>query len=80
MSAVRSRQHPPTQSSHRISVGYISGYLGTEGYPLLTETAIRSAKPKEKAYKLFDGRGLFLLVAAAGGRLSSPIDTRSCYS
>jgi hypothetical protein len=28
----------------------------------LTETAIRNAKPREKAYKLGDGRGLYLLV------------------
>ncbi len=32
----------------------------------LTNTAIRSAKPREKAYKLFDGRGLFLLIKPAG--------------
>ena len=28
----------------------------------LTDTAIRTAKPKNKPYKLFDGDGLFLLV------------------
>jgi hypothetical protein len=28
----------------------------------LTDTAIRAAKPKEKAVKLFDGGGLFLLI------------------
>ena len=28
----------------------------------LTDTAIRTAKPKDKPYKLFDGDGLFLLV------------------
>jgi integrase len=36
---------------------------------MLTETAIRSAKPREKPYKLFDERGLYLLVAPTGGRL-----------
>ncbi len=36
---------------------------------MLTETAIRHAKPKEKPYKLFDERGLFMLVAPTGGRL-----------
>jgi integrase len=35
----------------------------------LTDTAIRSAKPKEKPYKLFDGGGLFLLVQPGGSRL-----------
>ena len=33
---------------------------------LLTETRIRQAKPAEKAYKLFDGGGLFLLVTPQG--------------
>jgi len=27
----------------------------------LTDTEVRSAKPQEKQYKLFDGGGLFLL-------------------
>jgi hypothetical protein len=38
----------------------------------LTTTEIRNAKPEEKAFKLFDGRagrGLFLLVTTAGGKL-----------
>ena len=30
--------------------------------PLLTEVRLRSAKPREKPYKLFDELGLFLLV------------------
>jgi len=34
----------------------------------LTEAAIRAAKPKEKASKLLDGRGLFLLVTPDGRR------------
>jgi hypothetical protein len=38
---------------------------------MLTETAIRSAKPREKPYKLFDERGLYLLMAPTGGRLWS---------
>jgi integrase len=37
--------------------------------PLLNETRIRAAKPTEKPYKLFDERGLFMLVTPAGGRL-----------
>src|SRR5450631_4119419 len=36
---------------------------------MLTDTAIRSARPREKAYKLFDGRGLYLEVAPTGGKL-----------
>lgn len=34
----------------------------------LTNTKIKSAKPKEKDYKLFDGRGLFLIIAKSGGK------------
>jgi len=34
----------------------------------LTDTKARNAKPKNKQYKLFDGDGLFLLVAPAGGK------------
>jgi hypothetical protein len=36
---------------------------------MLTETAIRSAKPRERPYKLFDERGFYLLVPPTGGRL-----------
>ncbi len=34
----------------------------------LTNTEIKNAKTKEKDYKLFDGGGLFLLVATTGGK------------
>ena len=34
----------------------------------LTDTAVRSAKPREKPFKLFDGGGLHLLVNPAGGK------------
>ena len=34
----------------------------------LTATTIKNAKPKEKDYKLFDGRGLYLLVTKSGGK------------
>jgi len=34
----------------------------------LTATAVKQAKPKEKAYKLFDGGGMFLLITKAGGK------------
>ena len=36
---------------------------------MLTETAIRAAKPREKSYKLFDGLGLYLEIAATGSKL-----------
>jgi integrase len=35
----------------------------------LTETHLRATKPKERPYKLRDGRGLYLLVTPGGGRL-----------
>ncbi len=35
---------------------------------VLTNTAIQKAKPKEKQYKMTDGRGLFLLVSPNGGK------------
>lgn len=34
----------------------------------LTDTAIRNAKPSPKPYKLFDERGLFLIVTPSGGK------------
>lgn len=34
----------------------------------LTDTAIRTAKPKDKAYKLYDEKGLFLQVTTNGGK------------
>ena len=34
----------------------------------LTDTAIKKAKPKEKQYKLFDKRGLFMIVSPKGGK------------
>ncbi len=35
---------------------------------LLTDTAIRNAKPGEKPVRLFDGGGLYLEVSPAGGK------------
>ena len=37
--------------------------------PPLTDTKVRTTKPTERPQKLFDGRGLFLLVTPTGGRL-----------
>jgi len=34
----------------------------------LTDTKIKNAKPKEKDYKLSDGRGLYLLITKSGGK------------
>jgi len=34
----------------------------------LKDTALKNAKPKDKAYKLFDGGGLYLEVTPAGGK------------
>jgi len=36
---------------------------------MLNDTKVRNAKPRERAFKLYDERGLFLLVTATGGRL-----------
>jgi hypothetical protein len=33
---------------------------------MLNETKIRSAKPRDRAFKLYDERGLFLLVTPTG--------------
>lgn len=35
---------------------------------MLTDTAIKKLKPKEKVYRVFDGAGLYLEVAPAGGK------------
>jgi hypothetical protein len=35
----------------------------------LTETAARNAKAAEKPYKLFDAKGLYLLVNPSGSKL-----------
>ncbi len=34
----------------------------------LTDKEVRTAQPRERDYKLFDGQGLFLLVAKTGGK------------
>ena len=35
---------------------------------MLSDTRVRGAKPSDTQYKLYDGRGLFLLVTPTGGR------------
>ncbi|MBV8181722.1 MAG: DUF4102 domain-containing protein [Mycobacterium sp.] len=49
---------------------YVPANRGISGSSaILTETRIRDAKPRERPYKLFDERGLFMLVTPTGGRL-----------
>ena len=43
-------------------------HVSKEGCPL-TDTAIRNAKPSDKPVRLFDGRGLYLEISPAGGKL-----------
>ena len=54
-------------------MGYLSGYEGESklGYPALplTNTRIKNAKPSSRPYKIFDERGLFLLVNPSGSKL-----------
>ena len=35
----------------------------------LNDQQIKKAKPKEKPYKLADGKGLYLLITPTGGKL-----------
>ena len=37
--------------------------------PVLNELKIRASKPREKSYKVWDDRGLYMLVTPTGGRL-----------
>jgi integrase len=37
--------------------------------PQISELKIRASKPKEKSYKVWDDRGLYMLVTPTGGRL-----------
>lgn len=36
--------------------------VSENGYPMLTDTKIKHAKPRKKPFKMFDERGLFLLI------------------
>jgi Arm domain-containing DNA-binding protein len=38
---------------------------------MLTDTAIRNAKPRERPYKLSDSRGLYLLVTPQRGEVGA---------
>jgi len=58
---------PPTSWGHAV------GYIGHSGYPRgcasLNDTKVRAAKPRETQFKLFDERGLSLLVTPTGDKL-----------
>ena len=60
---------PPgeTRSRLRMNSGDPGG-LERGGGAMLSDTKIRSLKPREKAYKLSDDRGLYLLVNPNGSR------------
>ena len=50
--------------------GYLWGYCWKDlGVCVLTDTKVRQAKPKEQAYRITDGLGLYLVVTPAGGKL-----------
>ena len=34
----------------------------------LTDKAVKSAKPREKTYRIFDGEGLYLEISPKGGK------------
>lgn len=50
--------------------GKIAGYaVGRWGIMKLTDRKINTAKAKDKPYKLFDGKGLYLLINPSGSKL-----------
>lgn len=58
----------------RVQKGHVLGaftYAPSGDAPMgkLTEMQCRSEKPREKAYKLFDGGGLYLEVMSTGSKL-----------
>jgi hypothetical protein len=46
-----------------------AAFFYEETQMLLTDPAIRSAKPSEKPVRMFDGGGLYLEISPAGGKL-----------
>jgi hypothetical protein len=60
----RSTSLSQAQANLGYYVGYRRGHL-----PLLTDTACRKAICGEKDRKMFDERGLYLLVRASGSKL-----------
>jgi len=49
--------------------GYRRGCGRWLGVSVLSELAVKAAKPKERPYKLFDERGMYLLVSPTGAKL-----------
>ena len=51
------------------------GYRALDWYPIrgyfmpLTDLAIRRAIPRKKAYKLYDEKGMYLLISTSGSKL-----------
>ena len=43
--------------------------ISRNGAHMLTDTSVKNAKTREKAYKLSDERGLYLLVKPNGAKL-----------
>ena len=62
MSVVRFRPGPPSPRPPRFDT------LRLTTLEPVTHAEIVNAKPREKPYRLFDGRGLYLEVAPSGGR------------
>ncbi len=54
---------------HGRGISEVNNQIPHSPMPVLNEAKIRAARPKERAYKLFDERGLFMLVTPTGGRL-----------
>ena len=48
--------------------GHLSKWIRIEGASVLTDVKIRQAKPKDKAYKLSDGRGGYIEASTNGGK------------
>jgi hypothetical protein len=53
---------------HRFTREELYNKVAVKSRRPLTNTAIQSAKPRDRAYKLFDERGLYLLVSPNGTR------------
>jgi integrase len=63
-----SRRPYATRVTVFLTVSAAPGNEDTVKMPL-TALAVKSAKPKDKPYKLSDGQGLYLLVTPSGGKL-----------
>jgi hypothetical protein len=50
-----------------LQAGYATGYDSNTGkQAILTDTQCRTAKPRDKPYKLSDGKGLYLEIKPTG--------------